>query len=175
MQQTNSDILFAGGITSSLTALPTEFPNPIGFAISRYTASGALYATFGTGGATVTSLGQEFPYSAALAVTVQANGEIVTGGFAGSKGSNPYAPPPFSIALARYTSSGALDDTFGSSGVVITPITNASYDWISGLAIQSDGKILAIANLGAVNKEGASAAGGLALCYLAEQAFRIAP
>jgi uncharacterized delta-60 repeat protein len=168
VQQTNSGILFAGGITSSLTSLPTEFPNPIGFGISRYTASGALDTTFGAGGATVTSLGQESPYSAALAVTVQANGEIITGGFAGSMGSNPYAPPPFSIALARYTSSGALDHTFGANGVVITPITNASYDWISGLAIQSDGKILAIANLGTVNRERASVAGGLALRYLAE-------
>jgi len=168
VQQTSGDILFAGGITSSLTSLPTEFPNPIGFGISRYTAGGALDNTFGTGGATVTSLGQEFPYSAALAVTVQANGEIIMGGFAGSKGSNPYAPPPFSIALARYTSSGTLDHTFGSNGVVITLITDASYDWISGLAIQSDGKILAIANLGAVNKERASVAGGLALRYLAQ-------
>jgi len=168
VQQTNGNILFAGGATSSLTSLPTEFPNPIGFGISRYVAGGTLDTTFGAGGATVTGLGQEFPYSAALAVTVQANGEIVTGGFAGSKGSNPYAPPPFSIALARYTSSGALDHTFGSNGIVITPIPNASYDWISGLAIQSDGKILAIANLGAVNKEGESAAGGLALRYLAQ-------
>jgi uncharacterized delta-60 repeat protein len=168
VQQTNGDILFAGGITSSLTSLPTEFPNPIGFGISHYTASGALDSTFGSGGAMVTSLGQEFPYSAALAVTVQINGEIVTGGFAGSKGSNPSFPPPFSIALARYTSSGALDRSFGSNGVVITPITNASYDWVSGLAIQNDGKILAIANLGTVGKKGANAAGGLALRYLAQ-------
>jgi uncharacterized delta-60 repeat protein len=44
------------------------------------------------------------------------------------------------FALARYTPSGALDPTFGSSGIVITP----QADVLNGLAIQADGKIIAV-------------------------------
>jgi uncharacterized delta-60 repeat protein len=47
----------------------------------------------------------------------------------------------FVIALAQYTSSGALDTTFGSGGTVTTPIGSLDAD-AAALAVQVDGKIV---------------------------------
>jgi uncharacterized delta-60 repeat protein len=46
------------------------------------------------------------------------------------------------VALVRYTVSGAPDTTFGSGGVVTTPV-GPGRDRANGLAIQPDGKIVA--------------------------------
>jgi uncharacterized delta-60 repeat protein len=48
----------------------------------------------------------------------------------------------FVIALAQYTSSGALDFTFGSGGIVTTPVGALDAD-AAALAVQGDGKIVA--------------------------------
>jgi len=48
----------------------------------------------------------------------------------------------FVIALAQYTSSGALDSTFGSGGIVTTPIFSLDAA-AAALAVQGDGKIVA--------------------------------
>jgi hypothetical protein len=48
--------------------------------------------------------------------------------------------------LARYTSAGALDTTFGSDGIVITNVRSTGdfvASQVNALAIQSDGKIVA--------------------------------
>ncbi len=47
----------------------------------------------------------------------------------------------FMIALAQYTSSGALDPTFGSGGIVTTPVGSLDAD-AGSLAVQADGKIV---------------------------------
>ena len=48
-----------------------------------------------------------------------------------------------SFGLARLTSAGNLDATFGSGGTVITTVATGQYSWVASLAIQSDGKIVA--------------------------------
>ncbi len=48
----------------------------------------------------------------------------------------------FAIALAQYTSSGALDSTFGSGGIVTTAVGSLDAD-AAALAVQVDGKIVA--------------------------------
>lgn len=63
-------------------------------------------------------------------VAIQPNGRIV---FTGSSGGD--------TATARILSNGALDSSFNSSGVVITPIYAASNEG-NAILIQSDGKIL---------------------------------
>ncbi|HNL77273.1 MAG TPA: DUF4347 domain-containing protein, partial [Accumulibacter sp.] len=101
------------------------------FALLRYTASGTLDASFGGGdGITTTS----FPagHSNASALIVQPNGKIIVTGTDG---------PAF--ALARYTTDGALDTSFGSGGTVTTVLNpvgcNASaFD----ATLQADGKII---------------------------------
>jgi uncharacterized delta-60 repeat protein len=98
------------------------------FALSRYTASGALDTSFGTGGIVTTTIGTN---AASFGLALQANNRIVVGGQSDTH-----------FVLARYTSTGALDDTFGISGVVTTTLgTNACID---NLVIQPDGKIVAV-------------------------------
>jgi uncharacterized delta-60 repeat protein len=83
------------------------------FALARYTAAGALDPSFGPGGKVITDLGSsprlEEHQATAWAVTMQPDGKIVAAG--SSRGD---------FALVRYTSSGSLDPSFGSSGKVTT-------------------------------------------------------
>jgi uncharacterized delta-60 repeat protein len=85
-------------------------------AVARYNTNGTLDATFGTGGKVTTAIVAGDPQranDAAFAVVIQPDGKIVTAGFTGV---------PFSevFAVVRYTTSGALDTTFGSGGKVTT-------------------------------------------------------
>jgi len=97
------------------------------FAVARFNTDGSLDATFGSDGVATTAIGLT---SQALAVALQSNGDIVAGGW-GNRTTE--------FTLARYTPSGALDPTFGSGGIVFTPQAN----FLNGLAIQADGKIIA--------------------------------
>src|SRR5262249_26730856 len=101
-----------------------------GFDLARYNTNGSLDTTFGTGGLVTTGRGFD-----AVAVKVQTDGQIVAAGTARSGIS------VVDFALARFTTSGALDTTFGSGGQVLTNFGN-TIDFASGLAIQSDGRIV---------------------------------
>jgi uncharacterized delta-60 repeat protein len=100
---------------------------------ARATASGGLDPDFGGGGTVSTSLGG---MQAAYGLAVQNDGRIVAAGYANLNGN-------YDFALARYTSRGTLDPTFGASGVVLTDIGGSgSYDVGRGMALQPDGKIV---------------------------------
>jgi uncharacterized delta-60 repeat protein len=73
--------------------------------------------------------------SSPTAIALQVNGQVVVGGAVND------ASPIFG-GLARLDSNGNLDTTFGSSGSLTTGNT------ISGLLIQTDGKIVAVEQLG---------------------------
>ncbi len=101
-------------------------------ALVRYNANGSLDTTFnGTGKVVAT-----FAVGEGRAVVVQPDGKIVMAGEAGGTNGS------FDFGLARYLPSGALDSTFGSSGLVITAFTTGQ-DVAIGLALQPDGKIIA--------------------------------
>jgi uncharacterized delta-60 repeat protein len=102
------------------------------FALARYTASGALDTTFGSGGVVTTPIGPGDDYGSSVAV--QSDGKIVVAGYA-HNGSD------YDFALVRYTVSGTLDAAFGAAGVVTTPIGPGA-DRARGVAIQADGKIV---------------------------------
>jgi uncharacterized delta-60 repeat protein len=102
------------------------------FAVARFNAEGSLDATFGSGGIAYTAIGTA---AEAVAVALQSNGDIVAAGDSEQTGNS------YGFTLARYTSSGAIDSSFGSGGVVLTPQGTG----LNGLAIQpSDGKIIAV-------------------------------
>jgi uncharacterized delta-60 repeat protein len=123
--QPDGKILVAG------TSLGPTFSD---FAVVRYTPSGGLDGSFGSGGKVTTSFGSVD--DGAFAVALQTDGKIVVAGRS-HNGSN------YDFALARYTSAGALDLSFGSGGKVTTPI-GSSNETAWGVTIQqSDGKIVA--------------------------------
>ena len=102
------------------------------FALVRYTTTGALDSTFNGTGKVTTPIGSGNDSSPFVAL--QADGKIVVAG-ASSNGSNN------DFAVARYTSTGALDTTFNGTGKVTTSI-GSGYDSISAVAVQADGKIV---------------------------------
>jgi uncharacterized delta-60 repeat protein len=96
----------------------------------RLDTTGALDPTFGTSGVTRTDLGgTEFGVHLAL----QSDGKIVGGGF-GSGDSY----------VLRWDTTGALDAGFGVGGVTTLPVAV----FAPGIAVQDDGKIVAVATLG---------------------------
>lgn len=106
------------------------------FLVVRYNSNGTLDTTFGTGGIVTTSIGTNF-FNTASAVGIQNDGKIVVAGYSNND-----------FAMARYNDNGSLDTTFSGDGMVVTPISldnsNQAYD----LAIQSDGKIIAVGSNG---------------------------
>jgi uncharacterized delta-60 repeat protein len=145
--QSNGQIVVAGGITSQLlTEISggiTFAANRTGFGLVRYNSNGRIDTTFGTAGAVITGFGSSFPAGTAFALAIQSNGEIVVAGQAGS-GNQVFSSSSF--ALARYTSAGKIDTSFGSNGTVTTAVGNNHISFVSALALQSDGKIVAAGN-----------------------------
>jgi uncharacterized delta-60 repeat protein len=103
---------------------------------------GTLDFKFGIGGKVLT---QTSPggYESGYAVAVQPDGKIIVAGE--SYRSGPPSDLDDDIALVRYNSNGSLDNTFGADGIVITPI-GSGIDLCGGIALQPDGKIVAVGN-----------------------------
>src|SRR5439155_5454532 len=108
-----------------------------GFLLLRYTTSGALdtdpITGFGGGTGIVTTGIPSGVSNGANAVALSGTNILVAG--------HSRIGGRFVIALAKYTSSGALDSTFGSGGIVTTPIGPLDAD-AAALAVQSDAKIV---------------------------------
>ena len=112
----------------------------LSFSLPAYAAAGDLDPTFGVGGKVTT----EFSTRQGRVNTVawQTDGKLVSAGESGASGSNP------KLALARYDADGSLDTTFGGDGEVTTDFTSKE-DYALAVAIQSDGKIVAVGESGA--------------------------
>jgi uncharacterized delta-60 repeat protein len=137
----NGDFVAAGTIIT-VPQPPPAVNSTQGFAVEEYNSEGVVLGSFGTHGGVATN----FPgntYSAALAVAVQSNGEIIAGGETALNNPVFVGDQPLNFALARYTATGQLDTTFGTNGLVTTAVGNA-LTFVDALAIQSDGKILAL-------------------------------
>lgn len=94
--------------------------------------SGSLDPTFGTCGVVTTTVGNHS--AQANAVAIQSNGKIVAAGYA-------YTGSNYDIAVVRYNTNGSLDTTFGTGGIVTTPV-GSGHDYARAIGIQSDGKIV---------------------------------
>jgi uncharacterized delta-60 repeat protein len=126
-----------------VTTLNINNGNGIGFGLVRYNSNGSVDTAFGGGGVVATSfsLNPAQPDATLFALALQSNGDIVAAGSAAN--STPFSPLAADFALARYTSNGGLDTTFGSGGKVTTAFGNNQAS-IYALALQSDGKIVAV-------------------------------
>jgi uncharacterized delta-60 repeat protein len=125
-EQSNGDIVAVAQV---------NFVNNVGTGIGlvRYTSAGELDTTFGTNGITVTTFaGIAFdPFGFAA----KKNGDFLIGGVATTtSGLNKFG-------LARYTSNGVLDTTFGTKGLVITKVGTRS-DAPGAMLLQPTGQIV---------------------------------
>lgn len=120
--QSNGQIILGGyGIADSTT-----------IALARYNSNGTLDSSFGSNGKLLTPFGG---LSKVNALKIQGDGKIVIGGEA-SNNLNP-----MNFALVRYLADGSLDQTFGTSGKVLTPI-GSSYSIGHALDIGVNGEIV---------------------------------
>jgi uncharacterized delta-60 repeat protein len=123
--QTDGKIVAAGFSSDSITGI-------VSFAVARYASDGTLDPAFGSNGIVITSI--DVDSEAHAAVFNSLDGSITLGG-----SSSPGVSRV--IALARYTSSGNLDTTFGNSGITTTAIGLDAL--ANALALQPDGNIVA--------------------------------
>jgi uncharacterized delta-60 repeat protein len=97
-------------------------------------AAGDLDPSFGNGDKVVTDFSGNDDVGSAVAI--EPDGKIVVGGTSTASGGNS------DFALCRYNVDGGLDPSFGSNGRVITDFFHDK-DFLGGIAIQPDGKIVA--------------------------------
>ena len=105
-----------------------------GIGLVRYRPDGSLDAGFGGDGIVVTALGPRGAHASDLAV--QRDGRLVVAGYTATAAGVVFM-------VARYLPDGSLDAGFGAGGVVTTDIA-AGPDHALGLAIQRDGKLVAV-------------------------------
>jgi len=103
------------------------------FALVRYNADGSLDSSFGSGGQVVTPLGGI--YDDANAIALQSDGKIVLAG------PTQTGTGVDNFGVARFTTNGALDSSFGGTGKIITTIAGGE-SVANGVGIQADGKIV---------------------------------
>ena len=103
------------------------------FCLARYLADGTLDAGFGTGGVVTTPVGSGSDEAKAL--VRQPDGKLVAAGACFNGAS-------YNFCLARYSTSGNLDTSFGTGGLV----SHLAGDFSTGanaLVLQPDGKLVA--------------------------------
>ncbi|WP_187645768.1 DUF11 domain-containing protein [Streptomyces sp. TRM49041] len=107
-----------------------------GFGLARYNIDGSLDTAFGTGGKVTT----DFDGGAtAFGMALQTDGKIVAAGLGGPNDNRDFA-------LARFNSDGSLDTAFGTGGKVTTDFDGDAAAY--GVAVQADGKIIAVGGNG---------------------------
>ena len=101
------------------------------FALTRHNSDGSLDLSFGGSGIVI---GRE---GVGHALALQSDGKIVAAG--------EFAPfgGTLDFALERYNSDGTVDTSFGGAGVVTTDVSTAN-DSLASIALQSNGKIVAV-------------------------------
>jgi uncharacterized delta-60 repeat protein len=131
--QRDGKILVAGGIISKLITTG----NASGFGVVRFDPNGSIDTTFGTRGGATTGFGS-LTLAGAFGLAIQSNGDIVAAGEAGTVGTQL----TLSFGLTRYLTSGQLDTKFGTGGKVTTTFGSNGRALISGVVLQTDGKIV---------------------------------
>jgi uncharacterized delta-60 repeat protein len=129
--QTNGDLVAAGSATVG---------GEVEIALARVLPTGVLDRHFGTGGQVTTSVGGIF--DSATSVAIQHNGEIVIGGLGAAVTADSSTT---NFVVARYTSAGRLDRSFGSGGAVVTAFSGPSA--VTQVLIQANGRIIAVGQI----------------------------
>jgi uncharacterized delta-60 repeat protein len=102
------------------------------FVLVRYANDGTLDNTFGTGGISSAGIGTNADNGNAL--VLQQDGRILLAGTTNNGMNND-------LALVRFNSNGSLDNSFGTSGIIVTDL-GAAVEGANAIVLQSDGKII---------------------------------
>lgn len=108
------------------------------FVLARYSAKGRLDSAFGKNGMVATDFAKaSSDVPSALATR---GGRVTVAGYTESANEDGN----FEFALARYTRSGGLDASFGRRGKVVTGFGGSSADRAFGVAIDTNGRTVAV-------------------------------
>lgn len=149
--QPDGKIVVAGFSTNASTKKPCYC------ALARFTATGKLDTSFGQSGPragtqyisfSISGIAKSNTCDQSNALALQPDGKIIIAGF-----STNVSKPPCYAAVARFTSTGQLDTTFGQKGsrkgTQYIPFSNSKVtpaasinDRITSLVLQPDGKIV---------------------------------
>lgn len=113
------------------------------FTIARLETSGALDTTFASNGFASPRFGYKSEVPSAIAVS---GNQVYVAGTVGNAGG------PFQFLVARLTTNGAIDPTFGSNGVSVIEYAGYTQEQYPKIALQPDGRILLA---GSLNNAGA--------------------
>jgi uncharacterized delta-60 repeat protein len=112
------------GIGVAIQPLDRKIVVASGTSLTRLYPNGSVDTNFGNGGSSVGLIGVED-------LVLQPDGKIVVGGSL-----------PAGFAVARYKADGSPDPSFDGDGVASTSLDPPSFNSVSALAIQADGKIV---------------------------------
>jgi uncharacterized delta-60 repeat protein len=129
VQQSNGKFLMAGYLVNSFWTYD--------IALARFLPTGVLDQSFGDGGIVITAA-DDIDLLMGTSCALQADGKIIAGGLAAS-----LEEESIDFAVARYLPDGSIDMDFGVDGMVMTDFDGA-WDGINAIAIQPDGKIVAV-------------------------------
>ena len=121
--QPDGKIILAGSVIGRVT---------YNLALARFNADGSPDVGFGIGGSVITELPGSSGAQQILALALQSDGRIVAAG-----------TNSFNLTLGRYNPDGSLDSSFGSGGLVTTPVSSL-FNVAHSIAIQPDGRIVAV-------------------------------
>ncbi len=114
---------------------------PQGFLIVRYKDNGTLDSSYGTGGKTVIKFSFE-DQSFIKDAVVQNDNKILLAGL----GWSDFIHPVYSGIIARLSSNGILDSSFGVDGAI--QISSKGQGGFSAIALVSDNKFVAVGGVG---------------------------
>jgi uncharacterized delta-60 repeat protein len=127
VQQSNGDIVVSARISNS-------------FGVVRYLPNGSMVTTFGNGGVAIAKFSASIS-SSARALALQPDGMIVLVG-----GVEPTSGGLMEFGVARFTTNGTLDATFGNGGTVETqffaPTSARAFEVVDTVVVQPDGKLV---------------------------------
>lgn len=109
----------------------------------RFNDDGTLDSSFGSGGMVTTRIGpkDDVPLSSAL----QEDGKILQAGYSTTAVQN--------FMVVRHNADGSPDTSFGVNGAVVTPFADGALSAVRGVALQEDGKIVALGRAGGTKLE----------------------
>jgi uncharacterized delta-60 repeat protein len=148
---------FVEGGFGNMTAGSSDYQ----FALARFNSDGSLDSTFGSGGQELFQPSTASPPTAeGFSLAVQGDGRLLMSGTVSGGSTSP-------LSIVRFTPDGALDPSFGASGVITNSLgqpTPLAYGL--GLAVGPDGQ-LEVAGLQKV--------GAYAQAYVARFSLDVAP
>ncbi|MCA1625700.1 MAG: FG-GAP-like repeat-containing protein [Acidobacteria bacterium] len=118
-----------GKIVAAGFAYAGNSSDPKAFALARYNIDGSLDSSFNGDGKII--FDYDTAYSGANSILIQPDGKILVGGIGGG-----------GFRVVRLNVDGSFDNSFGTNGRVTTVIGQSGR--VSGLALQADGKIVAV-------------------------------